>query len=424
MRTSLGMLLVVAMLLGACAPGRSLNQTPTSTPGSAFPTEAAPIPPPPSGISRALTIWLPSDLSPDGPGEAAALLTERLQSFTTAHPGARLQVRIKGNSGPAGMMNSLNAAQQAAPSVLPDLVALDAPDLVTAAAGELIVSWQQSGTVPEAWGLAESVQASARVQDLLAGLPFAVEADLFAIDPLAYPSTPYTWADLLTANAAFLLPLGDPSAQFTLGQYLAAGGMLRDAEGAPVIDRLALQEVLAFYAAGRAAGLLPLTSRQHEDFSTTGEALLAGKIDAGVIPFSHFSLAGAEGIVPVGPWPTSDGAGTCFLRAWTWALPARPAGPEPLAIDLAMWLADPEFSGPWARALGLIPAGTAALATWPDDNLAALAGLLASRCAPLPPPEDLALFGPILRQAAEAALTGELTPEAAAARAVQSLPPP
>jgi hypothetical protein len=70
----------------------------------------------------------------------------------------------------------------------------------------------------------------------------------------------------------------------------------------------------------------------------------------------------------------------------------------------------------------LIPAGESALGTWPEDDLTSLAGLLASRCAPLPSPEDLALFGPILRQAAEAALTGELTPEAAASRAVLALP--
>jgi len=415
-------IVLLAALLSACAPGGRATAPATSTPESAFATSAASTVPVPSGTARALTIWLPPDLSPDGNGEAAVLLAARLQAFGQAHPGVRFQVRIKGRSGPAGMMEALAAAYQAAPSVLPDLAALDASELASAIAGELIALWDDAGVIPDTWELADPILSSSRAGGGIAGLPFAAEADLFAYRATAFTDAPRTWADLLTGNTAFLLPLGDPTALFTLGQYLAAGGRLRGADGAPTLDRIALQEVLSFYVAARAGGLLPLTSRQHEDSGTTGEALLSGKIDAGLIAFTPFAASGDGALLPVGPSPTSDGQGTCFVRAWAWALTARPSGPDPLAIELARWLADPEFSGPWTRALGLIPAGASALSTWPDDELASLAGLLASRCAPLPPPEDAALFGPILRQAAEAALTGELTPEAAASRAILALP--
>jgi len=415
-------ILLLAVLLSACAPGSGATDSATFTPESALSTSAASTLPVPSGTARALTVWLPPDLSPDGAGEAAILLAARLQAFDQAHPGVRVQVRIKGRSGPAGMMEALAAAYQAAPSVLPDLAALDASELARATAGEMIALWDDLSAIPESWELADPILASSRAGGGLAGLPFAAEADLFAYRAPAYTNAPRTWADLLTGSTAFLLPLGDPTARFTLGQYLAAGGTLRDADGAPTLDRLALQEVLSFYVAARAGGLLPLTSRQHQDSGTTGEALLSGKIDAGLIAFTPFAASAASDLLPVGPSPTSDGQGACFVRAWTWALAARPSGPEPLAIELAHWLADPEFSGPWTRALGLIPAGASALGTWPEDDLTSLAGLLASRCAPLPSPEDLALFGPILRQAAEAALTGELTPEAAASRAVLALP--
>ena len=421
MRTARSILLLAA-LLSACAPGSRATDPATPTPESALSTGAASTLPAPSGTARALTVWLPPDLSPDGTGEAAILLAARLRTFGEAHPGVRLQVRIKGRSGPAGMMQALAAAHEAAPSVLPDLAALDASELASATAGEIIAHWNDASAIPESWQLADSILASSRAGGELAGLPFAAEADLFAYRPTAITDAPRTWADLLTGGTAFLLPLGDPTARFTLGQYLAAGGKLRDADGAPTLDRLALQEVLSFYAAARAGGLLPLTSRQHEDSATTGEALLSGKIDAGIIAFTPFAASTAGDLLPVGPSPTGDGQGACFVRAWTWALTARPSGPEPLAIELARWLADPEFSGPWTRALGLIPAGASALGTWPDDDLTSLAGLLASRCTPLPSPEDAALFGPVLRQAAEAALTGELTPEAAASRAVLALP--
>lgn len=416
--------IALAVLLGACAPGDMTAGASTSTSEVILPTQVAPSAPSPSGVALALTVWVPPDLSPDGPGPAAVLLADRLQAFLDAHPGLRLQVRIKGRSGPAGMMESLAAARTAAPSVLPDLVALDAAELARATAGGIIRPWQDAGTVPETWGLAETVLGSARPAGQVAGLPFAAEADLFAYDTLAYPAAPRTWADLLTANAAFLVPLGDPSATFTLGQYLAAGGTLHEGEGAPALDQLVLQEVLSFYAAARAGGLLPLTARQHEDSQTTGEALFSGRIDAAVVPFSRFAASSQDVVHPVGPWPTADGLGVCFLRTWVWAVTERASAADPLAIDLARWLADPEFSGPWTRALGLIPAGTSALTSWPADDLASLAGLLLNRCSPQPSPEDLALFGPVLRQAVEAALTGALSPEAAAARAVDTLRKP
>lgn len=423
MRTARSLLLLAA-LLSACAPG-GLQAAPATTPaGTPFSTGTAPAAPASSGAARSLTLWLPPDLSPDGAGEAAVLIAARLRAFTDAHPGLRLHVRIKGRSGPAGMIEALAAAYQAAPSVLPDLAALEASELAAAAASGMITPWDDIGSVSESWGLAPAILSSARINGKQTGLPFAAQADLFAYRTPAYSDAPRTWTDLLTGTSAFLLPLGDSAARFTLGQYLAAGGTLRDAGGAPALDRSALQEVLSFYTAARAAGLLPLTSRQHDDSSTTGEALLNGKIDAGLIGFAPFAAQAPDDLIPVGPWPTGDGQGACLLSVWTWAALARPTGTEPLVTELARWLADPEFSGPWTRALGWIPAGASALTTWPDDDLASLAGLLASRCAPLPTPEDLALFGPVLRQATEAALTGELSPEAAAARAALAIPRP
>jgi ABC-type glycerol-3-phosphate transport system substrate-binding protein len=417
-------LLLLAVLLSACAPGGLPAAPATSPAGTPLSTGTIPAAPPSSGAARSLTLWLPPDLSPDGTGDAAVLLAARLRAFAEEHPGVRLHARIKGRSGPAGMIEALAAAYQAAPSVLPDLAALDASELARAAADGMLIPLNEASDTPASWELTEAVLASARAGGMLAGLPFAAQADLFAYRAPAYTNAPRTWTDLLTGSTAFLLPLGDPAARFTLGQYLAAGGTLRDADGAPTLDRAALQEILSFYAAARTGGLLPLTSRQHEDSSTTGEALLSGKIDAGLIAYTPFAARTSSDLLPVGPSPTGDGQGACFIHAWSWALVARPAGPEPLAIELARWLANPEFSGPWTRALGFIPAGTSALGTWPDDGLTSLAGLLASRCLPLPTPEDLALFGPILRLAAEAALTGELSPEDAASRAALALPRP
>ncbi len=414
--------IVLAACLSACAPPGAENPRATQgfdvTPAGDSATTAT------SAFTSAgstLNIWIPPQFSPDGPGEAAALLADRLRGFEASHPGVRIEVRVKGRSGPAGLTEALASAYQAAPSILPDLVALDGTELAIAHERQVILAWEELGTTPETWGWISPILAGARSLGKLAGLPFAAEADVFAFQPQAYSSPPHTWADLLTGNGSFLFPAGDPWSVFTLGQYLSVGGTLRDAEGSPALDAEPLQDVLAFYAAARAGGLLPLSSRQHENSSATAEALTSGQVGAAVVPFSRIADLQAGGLQIVGPWPTRDGRGTCFVNSWSWAVVARPTPPSPLSIELATWLAQPEFTGPWSRALSLLPATSLALADWPSDDVRALAETLSMACLPLPSPEDLALFGPVLRDAAGATLTGELTPEAAAALASATL---
>jgi ABC-type glycerol-3-phosphate transport system substrate-binding protein len=415
----------LAVYLGACTSVASDLLTPTVTQVISS-TDAAATPTAPAvGIpGRALTVWVPPRFSPDGPDEAATLLAERLLEFEANHPGVRIEVRVKAQSGSASLMIALAAAQQAAPSVLPDLVALDGTDLATAHTSGMVAAWEEIGTTPEMWDWITSVADGARSNSVLIGLPFAAQADVFAFRPVAYPTPPRSWADTLTGSGSFLFPAGDPRSEFTLAQYLSAGGSLRDAEGDPALDAQALQDVLEFYSAARAGGLLPLSSRQHEDSSTTIEALTSGQVGAAVVPFDRLAELQALEIGVMGPWPSRDGNGTCFVNPWSWAVVDRPSAPDPLAIELATWLARPEFAGPWTRALNLLPATSTALALWPDDEARMLAEAMGATCLPLPSPEELDLFGPALRDATGATLTGELTPEEAAAAAAAAIARP
>ncbi len=333
---------VVAACLGASAPVASnppapvLTQAIPPTDGAATPAAATP-----GAAGRALALWVPPRFSPDGSDDAASLLAERLLEFEAAHPGVRIEVRVKAHSGSASLMVALAAAQQAAPSVLPDLVALDATDLATAHASGLIAAWDETGTTPETWNWIASVADGARHNGTLIGLPFAAQADVFAYRPVAYPTPPRSWTDTLTGSGSFLFPAGDPWSEFTLAQYLSVGGTLRNAEGELALDAQPLHDVFEFYAAARAAGLLPLSSRQHEDSSTTVEALISGQVGAAVVPFDRLAELQALEIGVMGPWPSRDGNGTCFVDPWSWAIVDRPTAPDPLAIELATWLARP-----------------------------------------------------------------------------------
>jgi ABC-type glycerol-3-phosphate transport system substrate-binding protein len=415
----------LAVFLSACVPAPAATPAPSTD--SVLASTSAAVPSTstaPDAPRRALTLWVPPRFSRVGSDPADVLLAERLLAFEAAHPGVRIEVRVKPQSGPASLMVALGSAQQAAPSILPDLVALDAADLARATSAGLVEAWDEVGTTPEGWIWLAPVADGARSNGALTGLPFAATADVFAYRAVAYAAPPRSWSEALTGNGSFLFPAGDPDSQFTLAQYLSLGGPLRDSDGKLVLAPQAVQEVLEFYAAARTGGLLPLSSRQHEDSSTTIEALISGQVGAAIAPLDRIPELDSQEIEVLGPWPSRDGKGTCFVTAWSWAVIDRPSGPDPLAIELATWLARPEFAGPWTRALHLLPATSSALALWPEDDLRTLAEAMGTTCQPLPSPQDLDLLGPALREAVGATLTGEMTPEEAAAAAASAVTRP
>ena len=102
------------------------------TPATAVPTLATtPVPATepvytPSG-PVILRIWLPPQFDPASGTPAGVLLQSRLDQFTAAHPEVKIEVRLKAEEGPGGLLEALSTAGAAAPLVLPDVVALPRP---------------------------------------------------------------------------------------------------------------------------------------------------------------------------------------------------------------------------------------------------------------------------------------------------------
>jgi len=56
--------------------------------------------------ARLIRVWLPPKLDPSNGTPAGNLLKTRLDEFSAAHPGLRLEVRVKAESGPAGLFET------------------------------------------------------------------------------------------------------------------------------------------------------------------------------------------------------------------------------------------------------------------------------------------------------------------------------
>ena len=135
------LILFSALILGACEslpplpgiPGSEATAQPTGTVSPAPGSDKTPQSPPTQPGPIPLRIWIPPEMDPEAEDKAAALFRSRLEEFVDLHEGVRLDVRIKSESGTAGLLESLSTTSAAAPLALPDLIALPNADLETAA---------------------------------------------------------------------------------------------------------------------------------------------------------------------------------------------------------------------------------------------------------------------------------------------------
>lgn len=419
MRKLFSTLLILAVaLVGACSNSNAttiptssavVTQTPNPTDNT---IALSPVPP------QNITIWVAPTFEPDPTTLAGTLLADRLAAFEQANLGIRINVRIKDVSGPGGLLETLIAARDAAPSTLPDLIALDPLSLYVAATKDLIVPLDGLVEEPETPEWYEHALAATHIEDVFWGLPFASEADVLAYKIDQYPSSPFTWADLLAVPASFVFPVNDPDSSFTLAQYLAHEGPLSDEAGQPTIDTTVLGDVLAFYETALTLTVLPYSVYQYDSSTETWAALRSGLTASAVAPLSSFLSEGDLETTFAIPLPTRHESGVCPTETWSWAIVSNDPTRHNIASQLLTWLSQPEFLGPWTHALGMIPPTRSGLSHWPDGVKSAIVSNLVTVTQPKLFGETLATFGPPFHAAVEAILSGE-TPASAALAAAQ-----
>lgn len=414
-------LLCVSVLLASCAPGATPT-SPGATPSvTSTRSSAATTPPSTSPSPLSLTLWLPPGLDPTSSTPAAALLEERLADFQRANPGLAVVVRIKDESGPAGLLETLSAAAEAAPASMPDLIALDSAGIRSAALKGLIAplgGLEADLAAPDWYDFA---RAASLVEASFYAIPFAADADVLGFRVEAYGTPPLTWDEILASQSLFVFPAADPEASVTLSQYLALGGSLVDTSGRPTLDPNTLAQVFSFYRAARDAGVLPLSARQYATLEETWQAILDGRAQAGLTRLSALLAEDDPSLDASAFQPNTDSRPTCFVETWSWAMVTRDPSRQALAAQLLAWISAPEFLGPWTSALGLLPPTTSALELWPPGAETSLVSRLVMAATPRPSAEIIATVGVPLRDAAEAVLSGTVSPEAAALAASQDL---
>lgn len=373
--------------------------------------------------TRIITIWAAPLFDPQAGTPAGDLLRERLESFEAQHPGVEITLRTKAVAGDGGLLNSLSSANAAAPQVVPDIITLDDHQLNAAALKGQLTALDGLFPYPSQPDWLPPIARSFEPGAGLYGIPFANDALVLVYSPNRYDEPPFSWSRIENGRDDFLFPAGDPQATTTLAFYLALGGSLHDENGRPSIEPEILEQVLSFYTATQARGLLPPAVRQYSSAQESWQAFAQGSAGSAVATYQAAVLARSEDFGAI-PLPSRNGQGVSVFSTWSWAMATDDPDRQALAIQLINWLSEPQFLGAWTAEMGLIPARSDALDAWESGPAATLASLLIPVALPQPSEEILTVFGPPLKEAVTAVLNSGLTPAVAANQAAEAIQRP
>jgi ABC-type glycerol-3-phosphate transport system substrate-binding protein len=410
--------------------GEALSTTPSSAVGvkqTETPTtiERTGISTQPIGGSM-VHIWLPPEFDPDGNNPASKLLKARLEKFAAENPGTRVEVRLKALEGIGGLLESLVAANVAAPLILPDLVLLPRPLLESATLKGLLYPYDGLTSIMEDQSWFKYARQLAHVQSGTYGIPFAGDALVLAYHPSAMETPPAGLETSLSLGKVLLYPATDPQALFTLSMYMAERGSLQDAQGRPWLDAATLTKILEFDQHASLAGVMPYWLTQYSNDTQVWEAFLDNPYPMAVTWSSAYlshKLA-AQADLAVASILTPNGTSYTLATGWSWALSGQDPARHSLAIKLAEYLVNREFLAEWTYAAGYLPPRTDALQSWQDANLRQVIEQISSSAWLMPPVDMLSSLGPALEQAVVSVLKAQSDPQTAAQAVIAKINQP
>lgn len=316
-----------------------------------------------------LRLWTTEEISPRSEVRGGPVLVEQLNAFDAAHPELALDVQLKAVTGQGGVLNYLRTGRTVAPTILPDVVLLQASQLAAATQEGLIYPLNDLIAPELVDDLYPAAANLSRVNNALMGYPFF----LTGLEHLAYNSTaitttfPITWTGLMTQpEAAFVFPAASQSGSRLLLQlYLAAGGTLTNEAGQPNLQVEPLTQALNLINRGRQTGTLLLES---DNLTTNAEAWqLFQTGPANVVPTSARNFLDNRSFVLNSQYaalPGPNGPLVPLVDGWVWVITTPDPLRQVLAAELISWLVSDATMGEWSMVTAQLPARRGAFAFW------------------------------------------------------------
>jgi len=425
--------LAVLWLVGCQAvriPVLNPSPTPTGPMATLDPSPTVPTPPvatPTAPAVITLTLWTAPDFSPQAEGPAGEVMRQLLATFNETQSEVKLEYVLKKPQGKGGLLDYLLTASSVAPSVLPDVVFLEPHALRDAARAELVRPLDDLLLPSLQEDLFPFALQAGRFDGQLKGIQFQTDVAHLLYNTNKLASPPLTWTDVLTRpEAPYLFPAGGQGGlanESFLIHYLSTGAPLFGEIGQLALAEEAMAAVLSYYAAGIQSGVVPTTVLEIHSALDAWPTYLEAKVAMIEIPASHY-LANRDLLQTTAYAPIPGQAGPAPAVGQGWAVAVVTKDPYRVAAAtrfLEWWLSVVNNTN-WNLAAGTLPVRRSAYERLADGDpyFAFLANLLET-AQPYPLALAYREVAAAWQIAIAAVLTGEQTPEQAAAQVMATL---
>jgi ABC-type glycerol-3-phosphate transport system substrate-binding protein len=335
---------------------------------------------------------------------------------------------LKQPYGQAGILRYLITTANVVPALLPDLAFIDVDEVGEAVQAGLVQPL--ASLLPP--DLVGDLYAFARDACTFGGqlycLQFQADLDHLVYNSFRLERPPASWTGVLSQSMPYVFPAGGQGGLVNdsfLVQYEAV--RLRSEETAPgasFLDETSLVAILRFYRDGVSRGVLPLAILDYHSTDDSWRAYRAGQAAMAQVSAHRYLTERSQAVFArPAPIPAISGPAAPISRGWALVLITPDPARQAAAVRfLELWLS-PEVNAAWTQASSTLPTRHASLARWgPMDGYTSFLQqqLLAAR--PRPTVQGYSQVAAALQRAVEAVLTGELTPEKAAAQATKNGP--
>jgi ABC-type glycerol-3-phosphate transport system substrate-binding protein len=432
--------LAVLWLVAACAPEAVAPPPPATattagttvdtmvpSPSPAITAEITPGKPEPKPAVR-LTLWTVEPVSPQAEGTAGRTFANGLRVFEETYHDVSVSVVLKNTSGKGSVLDYLRTASQVAPSILPDVAVLDTVDLASAAHAGIVAPLDGLASPLLTRDLLPAALRAGTVDGQLVGIPFEMDVEHLIYNTNKIAAAPISWTDVVSSNTTYMFPAKGRNGLVNdtfLIQYLAAGGRLHDDEGHLLLDEQPLRAVLSYYRQGEEMGVVPPNVLDVSSPDDVWPSYVSAKVGMTNVN-SHRFLADRALLrsTEFADIPTRDGIPLAIGRGRVLAIVAHDPDRQATAMRLIEWLMMPDSNATWNQATAHLPTRYAAFNLLANDDPYWL--FLRHQLEIAVPPPAFAGYdqvGRVLQQAVVEVMTGEATPEAAAAAAVAAVIP-
>jgi multiple sugar transport system substrate-binding protein len=371
-------------------------------------------------------MWTVEEVSSEAEGKTGEVFARGLYTFERAYPNTSVSVVLKNPSGKGSTLDYLRTASLVAPSVLPDIVVLETDDLANAARTGTLVPLDELVSADLLDDLMPAARVAGTVDGKMMGIPFELDAEHLVYNTNKVAQTPITWTGVLSSDTIYSFPAKGRNGLVNdafLIQYLAAGGTLQDEEGEPALNEQVLRSVLDYYRQGVDLGVIPPEVLDIGTTSETWAGYVAAEVGITHVKASDY-LANRDVLrsTEYRDIPTRDGTPLTITRGRVLAVTTNDPVQQDVAARLLEWLLAPDNNVTWAQASSQLPTrySTFQQLDEGDPYWMFLQHLLE---VAIPPPAfvDYDQVGRVLQQAVVEVISGEATPEEAAASAVDAL---